>query len=82
MNLNKILNAVKKVKNFEGKNPSFRVDGEVIIVSAEDGNYFADYYCEFNNDDPYIHPKLEKIADKYGLYWEWEHAGAISLYVG
>ena len=45
-----------------------------VNITAEDGNYFADYY-----KDMYIDPRLEKIADKYNMYWDWKDAGAIIL---
>jgi hypothetical protein len=32
------------------------------------------------SDDPFIDPRLEKIADRYDTYWEWEDAGSIVLF--
>ena len=53
----------------------------LVIVSAEDGKGFADYWgCdEIQREGMYIHPELEALADKHGMYWEWEDAGAISI---
>lgn len=50
------------------------------MVSAEDGEYFADYYGEIDGSGlPYINEKLKNIAEKYGTYWEWENPSAIML---
>lgn len=54
-------------------------DGK-IVVSAEDGLYWADYYGEFHGGDMYIDPILEAFAKERGLFWEWENPGAISLH--
>lgn len=48
-----------------------------IIVSAEDGLGFADYY---GDGYPYIDQRLEEIAEYYGYFWEWETPGAIIAY--
>jgi len=52
----------------------------VARVSAEHGDSAADYYGEFRGGYPWINPKLEDLAKKYDLHWEWEHPGAIGLY--
>jgi len=58
---------------------------DALTVSAEDWDddkgLAADYYGEFRGGFPWIHPELEAIAEKHGLYWEWENPGAIQLYV-
>jgi hypothetical protein len=51
-----------------------------VQVSAEDGKPFADYYGEFRGGYPWIHPELEAVAKKFGLYWEWQNPGAIAVY--
>lgn len=51
-----------------------------IVVSAEDGGYFCDYYGEHRGDMSWIHPVLEAFAMRNGLYWEWENPGSIALY--
>lgn len=51
-----------------------------IIVSAEDGLLWADYYGEFSGGDMWIEPVLEAFAKEHGLHWEWENPGAISLW--
>jgi hypothetical protein len=76
----RIISDIKKLKSkLNGKSPEvFMADG-LIKVSAEDGSYFADYYGEFRDGYPHIDPRLEKIADMYDTYWEWEDAGSIIL---
>lgn len=77
--IEKILADIKQLKSPITKNPprTFVKDG-FIYVSAEDGNYFADYYGEYK-EEMYIDPRLEKIGEKYGMYWDWEDAGSIVL---
>lgn len=48
-----------------------------VMVSAEDGCFFADYY---DHGGMWIHPLLEKFAAENGCFWEWESPGAIGLY--
>jgi hypothetical protein len=55
-------------------------EDNVLTVSAEEGDGFADYYGEFRGGDPYIDPALEKWAEKRGHFWEWLNPGAIALY--
>ena len=54
----------------------FERDGK-LIVSAEDGGYFADYYGEYRGGYSWIDPRLEEAAKKLGMYWEWENPGCI-----
>ena len=75
------LNFDRETKEFEnvyGSPTVIERDG-LVIVSAEDGKGFADYYGEFTGGDMWINPELEAIAKKHGGYWEWESAGAISF---
>ena len=88
MNIKKLLNELRSIKSksceivrVNGKpeivdtevSPTvFERDGRV-IVSAEDGNNFADYYSD------HIDARLESIAEKYDGYFEWENPGAISF---
>jgi len=61
-----------------GKTPKlFERDG-LLHMSAEDGEYFADYYGITTNY-PEVDPRLEAIAEKYGMYWEWENPGVVVL---
>lgn len=59
-----------------------------IRMSCEDyvdeGDVFlqaGDYYGEFRGGYPWINPKLEKLAEQAGLYWEWENPAVICLYL-
>jgi hypothetical protein len=51
-----------------------------IIVSAEDGLRWADYYGEFEGGYQWIEPVLEAFAKEHGLHWEWNDPGSISLW--
>lgn len=51
----------------------FEVDGNVVL-SAEDGLPFADYY-----HDMHVNPELERIAREEGCFWEWESPGSLVL---
>lgn len=77
--IERILADIKKLKSpVTNKPPRTFVRDGFIYVSAEDGNYFADYYGEYK-DEMYIDPRLEKIADKYDMSWDWEDPGTIIL---
>ena len=77
--IEKILTDIQQLKSpITNKPPKTFVRDGFIYLSAEDGNYFADYYGEYK-EDVYIDPRLEKIADKYGMYWDWESPGTIIL---
>ena len=67
------------ISNHFADSPTLIERGNLILVSAEDGNYFADYYGEFSGGYPWVDPKLEDWAETNGYYWEWENAGAICL---
>ncbi|MBO0738356.1 MAG: hypothetical protein J2P48_17580 [Alphaproteobacteria bacterium] len=73
--------AIAKITDDNGRHPTvfIRNDRPNVIVSAEDGGYFADYYGEYRGGYPWIHPKLEEFATKRGYFWEWEHPGSIML---
>ena len=77
--IEKILADIKQLQSpITKKSPRVFVRDGFIHVSAEDGSYFADYYGEYK-EDMYIDPRLEKIADKYNMSWDWENAGTIIL---
>lgn len=59
--------------------PDVFVMDNLIHVSAEDGQYFADYYGEMSGGYPTVADSLEDLADKYGTYWEWLNPGAVVL---
>jgi len=40
----------------------------------------ADYYGEFHNGYPYIHPELKAAVEKYGYHIEWQNPGEIVAY--
>jgi hypothetical protein len=44
------------------------------------GGYWADYYGEFTGFYPYVAPEIEKILDKYDLYYEWVNAAVLGVY--
>jgi len=77
--LEKILADINQLKSpITNKPPKTFVRDGFIYVSAEDGSYFADYYGEYK-EEMYIDPRLEKIANKYNMSWDWEDAGSIIL---
>ena len=77
----KIIEELKKVKSYDGRSPNIFMDEEgYISVSAEMADGLADYYGEFTDGSPYIDEKLEKVAEKYDTYWEWQDAGSIVLF--
>ena len=60
--------------------PTYWYDEENrLLVSAEDGLGLADYYGEFYDGFPWVHPDLEHWAAKQGSHWEWVNPGAIML---
>lgn len=82
MNVQKLQNELPKLdwidlSNGECKGskklPTSFIKDNTLHVSGEDGDGFVEYYEYF------IHPDLEKWAEKKGLYWEWEDAGSIML---
>ena len=60
-------------------NPTVIEKDDRVIVDAEDGKCLADYYGEFTGGYPWIHPDLEKFAEKNNLFWEWVNPGCIQL---
>lgn len=61
-----------------GRTPKMYEKDGLLYVSAEDGEYFADYHG-ITSTYPEIDQRLEDIADKYGMYWDWEDAASIVL---
>lgn len=57
----------------------FVCDKGMVHVSAECGDDAADYYGEFRGGYPWINPKLEELARKFDIYWEWDNPGSIVL---
>ncbi|MFV2091155.1 MAG: hypothetical protein ACC642_10880 [Pseudomonadales bacterium] len=57
-----------------------RDESNQVMLSAEDGGYFADYYGEFRGGYPWIDPRVEKAAERLGFYWEWENAAVLTAY--
>ena len=49
--------------------------GVMVTFSAGNGDGIAEYW-----DDLKIHQDLERWADKFGSYFEWENPGAISVF--
>jgi hypothetical protein len=55
-----------------------------LIVSAEDGKRFANYYGEFEGEfapfDPWIAPEIEAWAKANGYEVDWRDPGSVILY--
>lgn len=58
---------------------SFAHNG-VVEVSAEEGDGAAEYYGLLGDGISYIHPELEKWAEKNHGHWEWRDPGSICFY--
>lgn len=80
--MEQIISDLESVKGgLNGGSPTVFVKDNLIHVSGEDGQYFADYYGELSGDGyPTVADSLEQIADKYETYWEWEDAGSVVLF--
>jgi len=72
----------KEKKDFDEVmvHPTVILRDNLVIVSAEDGHYFADYYGEFRGGYPWIHEVLEAFAKEHKCFWEWENAACICLF--
>jgi hypothetical protein len=58
--------------------PIFERDDNVYISAESEYSYlFADYYGEYRGGYAWINPDLEKVAENFGGYWEWENPGCI-----
>jgi len=83
--LDQVMSMISRVdsKMDTGKKPKIRISPEnenCLHLSAEDGQYFADYYGEMDGSGyPYIDPRLEAIADKFDAYWDWVNPGVAIL---
>lgn len=51
-----------------------------LVVSAEDGESFGDYYGECRGEVPWVHPVIEAWADKHGYIVEWRDPGSLVLH--
>lgn len=53
-----------------------------VVLSAEDGRIFADYYdgAHKNSPDAGIDPALCRIAAEHLCHWEWINPGEVGLY--
>jgi len=69
-----------KSKLNPNRHPHLFDDDGLLNLSAEDGEYFADYNGDIDGSGfPYIDPRVEEIAERFGLYWDWVNPGAIVL---
>lgn len=59
---------------------AFIQDDGTLMICAENGDGLVDYYGEFRDGFPYIHPDLETWAEANGGIWQWESPGAIGFY--
>lgn len=51
-----------------------------VRLSAEDGGYFCDYYGEYRGGYPWVHPEVEAVAAKHGMFIEWYDPSHIAFY--
>lgn len=78
-------------KKFPAESPGYDVafvivdDDKALITSesfAEHVGRVVDYYGEHRSTDSdslWIHPVIQKEADKRGLFLEWENSAAVSV---
>lgn len=78
-------------RKFTAESPGYDVafviveDDKALITSesfAKDVGRVVDYYGEHRSTDSdtlWIHPMIQKEADKRGLFLEWENSAAVSV---
>ncbi len=59
--------------------PTVLVQDGTLILSAEDGHGFADFYGEFSGGYPTIDPRIQQVAADEGCFWEWRDPGSLVL---
>ena len=59
----------------------YEPEWDAIFIDGENAHW-ADYYGEFNNYEPWIHPILEAWAAKHGLDIDWYNPGILFVGVG
>jgi hypothetical protein len=81
--LEKLKLSLERVKT-DGRSPTVFVGGGPddpdLILSAEDGGYFADYYGEYRGGYPWIDPRVEQWAVDNGMHLEWQNPGAVGIW--
>jgi hypothetical protein len=80
--MDELLKTLPEILNFddvrERPHAFISEDGD-LLISGEYGDGVMDYYGEYRDGMPYIHPELVEWAVKHDGYWEWVHPGAISF---
>lgn len=61
------------------KPPTFINDQGLLVISAEDGHSFVNFYGEFRGGYAWICPRLVAWAFHRSLRWEWVNPGTIVL---
>jgi hypothetical protein len=56
----------------------YEAEWDAIFIDGENA-YWADYYGEFNNYDPWIHPTLEAWAEKHNVIIDWFDPGTLMV---
>lgn len=52
-----------------------------LVMSAEDGGQFANYYGQFDEGcDPWVHPVIEAWAEQHDYIIEWRDPGSVTLF--
>ena len=62
---------VRTTEEFDGQTEGIWTSGE---HEGKDGLHFADYYSMST------HPKIEKLLENAGWFYEWHDAGTIMIY--
>lgn len=59
------------------KQPTYYIQDNFLYITGGDGLGFVDYFGEYREGNPWIHPELEKWAQRNNGYWEWENPNCI-----
>lgn len=70
---------LRKSLTYDYSKSIYMMDG-TIQIDGEWGHDTCDYYGEFRGGYSWIHPTLEKIADKHGYGIEWENPACCRLF--
>lgn len=79
--MNRIEKAFEELKSrglpvfkYEHTSGYFQIDTERFIISKIQDGYYLDYY------DQYFNENIEKLLNKYDLYYEWENPAVASVH--
>ncbi len=77
MTVRELLRALPTINGVKPK--GFITEEGRLALSAEEGDGFLDYYGEFHDGYPFIHPDLVMWAKRYDSCFEWDDPGSVTL---